>query len=136
MLPFHNCFASYCQIVLHIIAAADKWTFYAIGTGDLKIEVPNGKSPTCILLKDILYAPNMGLTVVFINHIAKARYAVTFKDDTCQIQNKSNKHIGVIPASQNGLYKVNRVYAMATPEECVNIKTLHQCLAHIAPNAI
>jgi hypothetical protein len=44
--------------------------------------------------------------------------------------------IGVIPASQNRLYKVDRVYAMATPEEHVDIKMLHQHLTHIAPNAI
>jgi hypothetical protein len=136
MLPFHNRFASYHQIVPRTIAAADKRMFYAVGMGDLKIEVPNGKSPTCILLKDVLYTPDMGLTVVSINRIAKARYAVTFKDDTCQIRNKSNKLINVIPASQNGLYKVDRVYAVATPKEHIDIKMLHRRLAHIAPNAI
>ena len=109
MSPFRDRFKSYREIPPCAIAAADKRVFYAIGTGDLEIEVPNGKSSTSILLKDVLHAPKMGTTIVSVNRIAKARYAVTFKDNTFQIQNKSDKVIGMIPASQNGLYKVERV---------------------------
>jgi hypothetical protein len=82
------------------IMAADKRTFYAVGTGDLKIEVPNGESLTPILLKDVLHAPDMGITIVSISRIAKAGYAVTFKDNACQIRNKSDRVVGTIPASQ------------------------------------
>jgi hypothetical protein len=110
--------------------------FYAIGTGDLEIEVPNGESSTSIMLKDVLRAPEMGTTIVSVNRIVKAGYAVTFKDNTCQIRNKSDKVIGMIPASQNGLYKVDRVCAAATPEEHVDLAMLHRRLAHIAPDAI
>jgi hypothetical protein len=136
MSPFRDRFKSYREIPPHAIAAADKRVFHAIGTGDLEIEVPNGKSSTSILLKDVLHAPKMGTTIVSVNRIAKAGYAVTFKDNTCQIRNKSNKVIGMIPASQNGLYKVERVCAAATPEEHIDLVMLHQCLAHIGPNAI
>ena len=129
-------FVSYRAIPPRPIQAADKRTFYAVGTGDLKIEVPNGTSRTPILLKDVLHAPDMGLTIVSISRIAKAGYSVTFKDKACQIKNKSGKTIGEIPASQNGLYKVDRVYAATTPEERVDLVTLHRRLAHIAPNTI
>ena len=55
---------------------------------------------------------------------------------TCQIRNQSDKIIGIIPVSQNGLYKVEWVYAAATPDECIDLAMLHCHLAHIAPDAI
>jgi hypothetical protein len=119
-----------------VITVADNWVFYAVGTRDLEIEVPNGESPTPIILKDVLHAPEMGITIISVNRIAKAGYSVTFKNNVCQIRNKSDKIIGSIPVSQNSLYKVKRVYAAATPEERVDLVTLHRCLAHIAPDAI
>ena len=63
--------------------------FYVIGLGDLKIEVPNGMSPTSIILKDMFHAPDMGLTIVSINHITKAGYTVEFKDEFCVIHDKA-----------------------------------------------
>jgi len=78
----------------------------------------------------------MGITIVSVNRIAKAGYSVTFKENTCQIRNKAGKLIGTITASKNGLYKVERVYAAATPDERVDLATLHRRLAHIAPDAI
>jgi hypothetical protein len=136
MSPFRDRFVSYKTIPPRAITAADKRVFYAIGTGDLEIEVPNGESSTRIILKDVLHAPDMGTTIISVNRITKAGYSVTFKDNACQIRNKEDKIIGSIPASQNGLYKVERVFAAATPEEHIDLATLHRCLAHIAPDAI
>ena len=136
MSPYHKCFKTYHAIPLQAITAVDKRVFYAVRMGDLEIEVPNGTSPTLITLKDVLHAPDMGITIVSINRITKAGYSVTFNVDTCQIQDKSSKVIGTIPASQNGLYKVEKVYATTTREEHVNLRSLHQCLAHISPNTI
>jgi hypothetical protein len=42
-------------------------------TRDLWVEVPNGKSSTSMILKDILHAPNMANTVISINWISLAR---------------------------------------------------------------
>ncbi len=106
MSPFHDRFKSYCKIPPHAITATDKRIFYAVGSGNLEIEVPNGTCPTLITLKDVLHAPDMDLTIVSISCIAKADYSVTFKDNICQIRDKVNKVIGTIPASHNGLYKV------------------------------
>ena len=136
MSPYHEHFVLYQEIPPRAITAADKRVFYAAGTGDLEIEVPHGTSFTPIILKDVLHALKMGTTIVSVNRITKAGYTVTFKNDTCQIRNKSDKVIGSIPVSQNGLYKVERVYAAATCEERIDLVTLHRHLAHIAPDAI
>jgi hypothetical protein len=78
----------------------------------------------------------MGITIVSISCIIKAGYSVIFKDDTCQIRDKSDSVIGTIPASQNGLYKVEKAYVATVLQERVDLRTLHRHLAHIAPNAI
>ena len=75
--------------------------------GDLQIRVPNGESFTPVILKDALYAPEMALTIVSIGRITKAGCAVTFEGDSCTIKNHTCKLIGVVPASINGLYKVD-----------------------------
>jgi len=61
MSPYRAQFATYRDIELRAIAAADKRLFYAQGMGDLRITVPNGESSTPMLLKDVLYAPDMGV---------------------------------------------------------------------------
>jgi len=136
MSPFRDRFQTYQAIEPHAISAANKRVFYAIGTGDLRIEVPHGKSSTPIILKDVLHAPEMELTIVSINQIYKAGNSVIFKDDTCTIKNKDNKVIGVIPASANGLYKVEHVHTAMVALERVELATLHRRLCHIAPDGL
>jgi len=114
----------------------DKQVFYAVATGDLRIEVPNGESSTPIILKDVLHALDMGVTIVAINCITKARYTVLFNHECCRICDKNNRHVGNIPVSITGLYKVECVYAAATKVECIDLVTLHRCLTHITPDAI
>ena len=136
MSPFRDQFIKYSEVVLHPIQVADKRVFYTIGLGDLKIEVPNGTSSTSIILKDVFHAPNMGLTIVFINHIVKAGYTVKFKNEFCVIQDKAGDQVGLIPANQNGLYKVEFVYVVIPLKEHTDMAMLHRRLTHISPDAI
>jgi len=48
------------------ITAADKRSFDAIGKGDMYIDVPKGNGTSRILLRDVLYAPKMGVTLISI----------------------------------------------------------------------
>ena len=136
MLPFRNCFMNYKEIKPRPIQAADKWIFHTVGLGDLKIEVPNGTSFTPIILKDVFHAPDMGLTIVSINCIARAGYSVKFKGKFCIIQDKAGARVGLIPANQNRLYKVDSIYVATLSEEHVDLAMLHRRLAHIAPDAV
>jgi len=112
MSPFCTHFLNYKSIKLQAISAANKQAFYAVGTGDLRIEVSNGKSSTPILLKDVFHAPDIGITVVSIDHITKAGYSVTFRASVCKIRRPSGTVIGRIPTTTNGLYKVRCTYAV------------------------
>jgi hypothetical protein len=109
--------------------------------GDLLIEVPNGKSSSKIVLCNVLYAPDLGLTIVSIGHIVKAGYTVEFNQGCCNIkQKKDGRRIASIPAGVSGLYKVDHTlsatFAAVIPDEPIDIITLHQRLSHISTDSI
>jgi GAG-pre-integrase domain len=136
MSPFWNKFITYQQISPRPIVAANNQVFYAVGTGDLKVQVPNRATSTPILLQDALHMPDMGLMVVSIGRIANAGYSVAFEGNACNIKNKKGTLIGKVPSTANGLYKVKQVYVAVTEPEQVDLYTLHRRLGHIAPNTI
>jgi hypothetical protein len=138
MSPFCKHFTNYRTISPRAITAANKRIFYAIGTGDLQIDVPNGNSTTPVLLHDTLHTPEMALTIISIGRITGAGYSVAFEHKSCKIKIKTGKIIGKIPASSNGLYKVEHAHvALSTGTvEQVNIHTLHRRLGHISADTI
>jgi hypothetical protein len=140
MSPFIHHFTNYHPIPPRPITATNTCTFYAIGAGDLKIDIPNGNTTTPVLLCDTLYTPDKALTIVSIGCITNSSSSVTFENSSCKIKNQSSKVIGVIPASLNGLYKVKHSHhttsASTSPVEQVDIHTLHRCLGHISADAI
>ena len=78
----------------------------------------------------------MGATIVSISRIAKARFSVCFEGQLCKIKDLRDTVISVIPASDNRLYKVDRIYSAVTAPERIELATMHRCLGHIAPDAI
>jgi hypothetical protein len=138
MSPFLHRFKNYHTIPPRAITAANKRTFYAIGTRDLQVDVPNGNTTTPVLLCDTLHVPEMALTIISISRITSAGHSVTFETKSCKIKNLAGKLIRNIPASSNGLYKVEHSYFVAntTPAERVDIHTLHRHLGHISATAI
>ena len=135
MCPIRERFATYHEIPARPITAANNRIFYAIGIGDLDVQVPNGASSTKVRLRDALHAPDMGLTVVSIGRIVKAGCTVQFENGTCKIV-RNGSTIGSIPASANGLFKVEHSLVAAESPECVDILTLHRRLGHISADAI
>ena len=124
------------MILPRLITTADKHTFYAIGSGDMRIEVPNGGTTSQVLLQDMLHAPNIGLTVMFIGYIVNAGNSMSFEGQECKIQNKNKNVIGRIPASVNGLYKVKHKFVGAATTKHVDILMLHKQLGHISADTI
>ena len=138
MSPFQHHFTNLRSIPSHPITAANNHIFYAtgLGVGDLKIDVPNGSSSMSITLKDTLHTPDMTLTVISISKIANAGYAVSFEGQEYKIKNKKGKTIGRIPASANGLYRVEHPITATAAQEQVDFLTAHQRLGHISAEAI
>ena len=140
MSPFRKSFITFEPIDARTIIAVNKHIFHATGMGDVEIQVPNGTTMSKILLRDVLYVPDMGLTVVSISHITKAGYKVEFDNDSCIVKKKLEmkivSHIAELP---NGLFKVEHALAAAIgmpADKHVHIHTLHHRLGHIAANSI
>ena len=134
MSPYCECFTMYQQISPHSITTANNCVFYAIGAGDLLINVPNGAESTKVTLCDVLHAPDMGLTVVSISRIVKSGCLVEFEDGSCKIK-RGQKVVSQVPASANRLYKVEHALVTTLPEY-VDILMLHRRLGHISVDAI
>ena len=125
MSPFSHHFTNLHLICPHPITTANNCVLFAISAGDLKIDVSNGALSISVTLKDTLYIPDMGMTVVSVSHITAAGHSVTLKVKSCQIKNKSGKIVGDIPASPNGLYKVEHAPAEVAAAEPDNIPMVH-----------
>jgi len=137
MSPFCERFVTYREIPARPITAANNHVFYAVGAGDLQIQVLNGASSSKVLLRDALHTPEMGLTVVSIGCIVKAGFAVQFEDGSCKIK-KGGSIVGSIPTRANGLFKVEHALtgmAAMSPKH-VDILTLHRRLGHISADSI
>ena len=69
------------------------------------IDVPCGEKMCRILLKDVLYAPDIGVTLVFISRVTATRCYVVFRDNSCFLYSKEKALVGEIEVS-GGLYCV------------------------------
>ncbi|KIO05711.1 hypothetical protein M404DRAFT_140299 [Pisolithus tinctorius Marx 270] len=78
MSSYHSKFLDYKPIIPKPITAADSHTFHAIRKGDLTIPLPNSTTQTHIQLKDMLYAPKMGITLVSVSKLDVAGYVALF----------------------------------------------------------
>src|SRR5258708_945061 len=134
-------FVTYETIPARPITAANNKVFHAIGMGDLEVKLPNGDKSSKALLKDVLHAPDMTLTVVSIGRIMKAGYNVEFDEDeqVCWIRKKKNGPIiGRIPVGVNNLFKVEHALSASSAgsAHAVDIRTLHRRLGHVSVDAI
>ncbi|KAF8160500.1 hypothetical protein BJ912DRAFT_809806, partial [Pholiota molesta] len=85
MSGYRHRFTNFIEIDPKPITAADKRSFQATGMGDVLIEIPNGETISKVLLRDVLYAPSMGVTLVSISRITSAGSAVVFSGISCRI---------------------------------------------------
>ena len=84
----------------------DKLIFMATRVGCMKIDIPNGRDSTTVTLKDVLYCPDLGYTLVSSAKCDATGFMVTLKDKSCCIKDAKGSKIGQIPQYQ-GLYKVD-----------------------------
>ncbi|PPQ87182.1 hypothetical protein CVT25_014593 [Psilocybe cyanescens] len=118
------------------IAAADNRSFSATAKGDMIIYIPNGSSGVSeVLLKDVLYAPTMSVTLVSISRIVESSASVLFFGKSCQIYDKNETCIGNIPV-HGGLYRVYTkqpsVEFAGKTKVLVSINELHRRLGHVS----
>ncbi len=139
MTPYHHCLFNYTSIEPKSITAADKGKFQAIGKGDMHIYIP-GKAGerTRFLVRDVLYALQLGVSLLSVSKITAAGYGMLFRGSECRIYGPKDKLLGKVPV-KGGLYHVETdpPYANAVHNApiSVSLDDLHQMMGHIAPNA-
>jgi hypothetical protein len=137
MSGFFHRFFNYVETEPVPIVTADKRIFQAQGKGDMYVHLPNrDKSDSRILLKDVLYAPKMGVTLVSISRIAGAGSTVVFTGNVCRIYTKNRDIIGEIKV-RGGLYRVymsgSKASAhVAAANEVLSINDLHRRMGHVS----
>ena len=140
MSPYKHKFINYVPIQTKVLTAADRGTFNATGKGDMHISMPNRQSTTRILLKDVLYALKMGITLISTSKIDAAGFASLFYQGFLKIFSfDDGKKCLVEVAVQNGLYRVEHEatdVVAAVDAEVVTIEKLHHLMGHISPDAV
>src|ERR1700678_1194333 len=130
MSPYKHKFINFVPIQTKMLTAADGDTFNAIRKGDIRIAMPNGQSTTRILLKDVLYAPKMGITLISISKIDAAGFTSLFYKGFLKIfLFVDGKKCFAVVAVRNGLYRVEHEASdvvAAVDAEVVTIEKLHQ----------
>ena len=133
-------FVDFTKIEPKPITAADARSFSAIGKGSLYLELPNGNDTSKVLLREVLYAPCMGVTLVSISQVTDAGSSVLFHGDNCRIFDSSKAILGEIP-KRNGLYQI----FMPRPQtsgyagkavEVLSIDELHRRMGHVGYDAV
>lgn len=132
-------FTTFVKIEPKPITAADARIFYAKGKGDLCIEVPNGGTTSKFFLKDVLYAPRMGVTLVSISKVTDVGLSVLFHGEVCRIFD-SSKVIRAEITKQDGLYRLFTARTHTTgyagkTGEVLSIDELHRRLGHVGHEA-
>lgn len=83
------------------------------------ITTANGKARSRVLLKDVLYAPRMGVMLISISRLDQAGYAALFRD------------------SRKGLYTIRApkklLAGIASAKEPLTMEEIHVRLGHLAP---
>jgi len=83
MIPSCHRLTNFQSIQPQGIFAADKKHFEAIGKRDMCIQVPNGDKSKEMYVKDVLYAPNLGVILLSVACITQAGYTLHFKQQGC-----------------------------------------------------
>ena len=135
MSGYRHRFINFVTIEPKPITAADKRNFYATGKGDMYLELPNGEGHSTIRLRDVLYSPTMGVTLISVGQITSSGSSILFRGDSCRIYGPSKTLLAQIP-KRGGLYRnytprPQRAEHASKAKELVTINELHRQLGHI-----
>jgi len=96
-------FLSLRTIPLKPIKAADNTVFHD-AMGNMWVSILNGEQSSHIILKDILYFPNLKFTLVSLSQCDLAGYSALLKGQQCHICDMQGTNVRQIPLS-GGFYR-------------------------------
>jgi hypothetical protein len=141
--PYRDQFSTYCDITPKSFTAANRQKFYAIGSGDMFIDVPNGLDVSKMRLKEVLYSPEIGYILISVGHLNSQGFTATFGDGKCEITHSDDGHVGTTSRSKKGLYWVIHESVEPLSDDEANVATthltpveFHRCMSHISPTVV
>ena len=138
--PDRNRFTTFTPIPPKPVKIANGQNIFAMGKGNVVIELPKGNECSNITLKDTLYVPDIALTLISTTCIIKAGFTIYMEEDWCEIQSPKPacKLVARIP-EVNGLYQIDGTECAPTvmtptilKPTCLTLMQLHECMGHIA----
>jgi hypothetical protein len=131
MTPYQGLLENYCKVSSHSICAANLKMFQAISMGNMYVTVPNRRSSSTCLLKNVLHAPSMSAILVSLGCLDNAGLYISFWNGTCQIRQGLCRDVIASIPKINGLYRVSHgdqaLSALATK---ILLYKLHRQLGH------
>ena len=85
ILPYHNQFENFEDIVPRHFCAANKQSFSTIGKWQLVINIPNGSETSQLRLTGVLYLPEVSYMLVSVERLDEAGFTMTFGGGKCII---------------------------------------------------
>jgi hypothetical protein len=136
--PYRDLFTSYTPIDPVSILAANKTSFVAVGRGDVELTLPNGRTTTRLILKNILHCPGTAFTLVSMSTMNRARFSFVLGTGHLLVRAPNGEQIADIP-EDGGLYRIPMQGPIAVAaiggELVVKIDKLHRRLGHIGVEA-
>lgn len=132
--PYRSSFVSFEPIKPCPLRAANRQQFNAVGKGDIKLTVPNGSGVSMLHLRNVLYSPEAGYTLVSIGRLDDDGYSTTFSNGRCVIHGRNGECVADIPRNEKGLYKFVRDTReeVNAVDESPTLEALHRRLGHIS----
>ena len=136
--PYCDSFMSFTEITPHFLRAANKQSFSATGVGKCILDIPNRNSSTKLPLHDVLYAKDVGYSLVSIGRLDEMGYTTHFGDGKCVIHDPKGRKVGKIKRDSKALYRVVREEGcdeyINAAIETVSLEELHNRMGHISPD--
>jgi hypothetical protein len=135
MTPHKNLLKNYHVFKMpKCISAANKGIFNALGVSTMILpEQINGKNK--IIVKYMLYAPDIAFTLISIGKCDNAGYKMTFVGQKCIIKNKNSMILLQAP-KYCGLYQVDHQPTQFTMNLCLDPFDMHKQLGHISQKSM
>jgi hypothetical protein len=131
--PYQDAVDNFVKISPKSFQAANQQSFDAVGMGEMTVNIPNSTDILQLRLTEVLYSPEVGYTLVSVGCLDKNGFSVTFAGGKCTIQGPEGDHIGAIPKTGRGIYRVAHEPELANvATEVLTLDQFHHRMGHIS----
>jgi hypothetical protein len=111
----------------------NKQSFKAVGTGKMKIDIPNSIDILQLSLTEVLYSPEVRYTLMSVGCLDDKGFLLTFAGGKCTIRGLDSMLVSEVPKNSNGLYKVAHEKDEANAAtEVLTLDQFHCRMGHIS----